>query len=78
MYAIYQINHVVFGVGDTPEAAVADASEWMDSDPECVDVRDAVDGDLVLIPCTVELSRRVSTDGGDIRCRITNGTLEPY
>lgn len=57
-YAVEQVGYVIFGVGETPEAAVADACEWLD-DPITLDdvggLHDRVSGRLRLMPASAAL-----------------------
>ena len=75
MYAIYQVNYVVLGTGETREAALEDARQWMDDEPEIVELHNAADGDIVSVLCTDELHTEVQANGGDVRCEIVEGTL---
>ena len=51
---------IVYGVGATPDAARADATEWADNTAE-----------LEAFPCTAELAARVGA--GTIDCHIVDG-----
>lgn len=69
-YAVYQIGHVIFGVGATPDAARADAAAWMDGGaPAAAAVPmyrrgQFAAGAVVVIPCTAVLAAQVEAQGG--------------
>ena len=72
MYAVIQIGNAIYGTGATKEAAISDASQWVE-DPELLeydleDLYEAVDGDLVLVPCSQALHEHVQAYGAwDVR-----------
>lgn len=69
-YAVYQIGYCIFGVGETPDAARSDAAQWMDGGAAAADAvpmyrrGEAVDGDVVIVPCTDALAAQVMAQGG--------------
>lgn len=69
-YAVYQIGHAIFGVGDTPDAARSDAAQWMDGGEEAARAvpmyrrRQFVSGDVVVMPCSHRLALQVEAQGG--------------
>lgn len=69
-FAVYQIGYCIFGVGATPEAARADAAQWLDGGEEAAAAvpmyrrGEAVDGDVVIVPCTDALAQQVMAQGG--------------
>lgn len=69
-YAVYQIGHCIFGVGATPEAARADAAQWLDGGEEAAAAVPMyrrgkfADGDVVVMPCTAVLAAQVEEQGG--------------
>ena len=69
-FAVYQIGYCIFGVGATPEAARADAAQWMDGGEEAAaDVPmyrrgQFVDGAVVVMPCSDALATQVMARGG--------------
>lgn len=48
-------NNAIYGVGDTPNGARADARQWVDADAP-----------LTVTRCTDTLARRVRAAGGDV------------
>jgi len=73
MYAVLQIGHAVYGVGETPDDAVRDAAEWLEQPWEVVPLREAVYGDLVIVPCSERFAARYEECGGDFRFEIVDG-----
>ena len=65
MYAVIQPNYAIFGVGDTVEAAWADAEEWAEN----------FDG-LDAVPCTQRLFDAVKQLGGQIEWEIVDGVAD--
>ncbi len=69
-YAVYQIGYAIFGVGATPDAARADASQWMAGGEEAAAAvpmyrrGEAIDGDVVIVPCSDALASQVMAQGG--------------
>lgn len=67
-YAVVQDGYAVFGIGDTREAAIADARAW-----GATDVDDAMPsnpgwfGGFYCARCTDALAKAVHEDGGDIQ-----------
>ena len=69
-YAVYQIGHCIFGVGATPDAARADAGQWLDGGAEAAAAvpmyrrGQFVSGDVVVMPCSAALAKQVEAQGG--------------
>lgn len=69
-YAVYQIGHCIFGVGATPDAARADAAQWMEGGEEAAAAvpmyrrGQFASGDVVVMPCTAALALQVDAQGG--------------
>lgn len=55
----------IFGIGDTPEAAIADAANWTEHGTD----------DLRTAPCTEELAAEVDEHGGQISYTEKDGVL---
>lgn len=60
-------NHVVYGIGSTEDAALADAAEY-----------GADASSLRAVPCTSALYERVESDGGDIAWDLYDGVADVY
>ena len=69
-FAVYQIGHCIFGVGATPDAARADAGQWLDGGAEAAAAvpmyrrGQFAAGAVVVIPCTAVLAAQVEAQGG--------------
>ena len=69
-YAVYQIGYAIFGVGATPDAARADAAQWLVGGEEAAAAvpmyrrGEAIDGDVVIVPCSDALASQVMAQGG--------------
>ncbi len=67
MYAVIQLGGPIFGTGETPDAALADASEWLDEPVDDMEqlpaYGEAADGDLVIAPVTDRLALAAANDG---------------
>lgn len=79
-YAVIQHNHACFGVGVSREAAIVDASEWLDCESPLLETQlvewyNAVSGDLVLCECTEEYYSAVLEDGSVLWC-MDNGVIK--
>ena len=80
-FAVYQIGYCIFGVGATPEAARADAAQWMDGGEEAGAAvpmyrrGQFVSGDVVLITCSDALAKQVMAQGGADGFREVEGEL---
>ena len=72
-YAVYQSGFCVYGVGITPDAAIAEALQWLDQDTDPATITQystygptgETHGDLYLRPCTSAMATAVENDGGD-------------
>jgi len=75
-YALIQRGYAIFGVGETPDEARADAAQWLDGDDErglsghdvAMAVAESgniggVDGELVVLQCTAALIEYVREHG---------------
>lgn len=73
MYALIQTGYAIFGVGETVDAARADAAPWLDDDTD-VNAVPAFDnlpamfartvyGDLAVVPCSTALAEYVRQHG---------------
>lgn len=80
-YAVYQIGHCIFGVGATPDAARADAGQWLDGGAEAAGEvpmyrrGQFVSGDVVVIGCSEALAEQVMAQGGADGFRESDGGL---
>lgn len=80
-YAVYQIGHAIYGVGATPDAARADAAQWMEGGADAAGAvpmyrrGQFVSGDMVLIPCSDALAEQVAVSGGAGGFRELDGGL---
>lgn len=73
MYALIQTGHCIYGVGDTIDAARADAVRWLDDDTDVAAIpafrdpyamrRQTVHGDLAIVPCSAALAAYVREYG---------------
>ena len=63
--AIIQRGYCVFGVGETPSEAIADAASWLECELTDEDFGQN-DGDLAIVDCTRRLMERVRESGGDL------------
>lgn len=74
MYALIQVGHTIFGIGDTITAARADAMQWLDGDQTDVSAVPAfkslsamfaqtVHGELAIVPCSPALAAHVADYG---------------
>ena len=69
-YAVIQLGHAIFGVGDSKKSAIEEAKYWVD-EPETLEddiapSADAVDGDLIIAECSQSLHDTVNQQGGDV------------
>ena len=73
-FIIAQINGPIYGISATEDDAWDSAQEWLDQEPapELVPLSDAVDGDLVCVPCSPAVERIVLAYGGDIAYSIAS------
>ena len=81
-YAVYQSGYAIFGTGETREAAIADAEQWLDAETDLATIstgggqRGEIHGNLYVAPCTAALAVEVHEHGGDIVYEINDdGTL---
>lgn len=68
-YAVHQVCGPIYGVGLSPDEAIADANQYLDepiSADDLVDRRAANDGDLLLTECSRALFEYVRDYGGDV------------
>jgi len=72
MYAVIQKGFVLFGTGETPEAAIQDANQWLGYE-NYVTIDEietyyglACEGELVLIEASKKLHEKLVKEGGDI------------
>lgn len=73
-YCVATINGPIWALGDSPETALQRAQDdTRHEDWEIVDVRDACDGDAVIVPCSTALAAQVEEEGGDIGYEILDG-----
>lgn len=77
MYAVVQLGHAVFGVGETQADAIRDAGavlrEFGSEDWKIVSLRAAVDGDLVVVPCTERFADEFREHGGAFTFDVRDG-----
>lgn len=85
-FALIQTGQCVFGVGETAEAARADAVEWVDGgDISNVPVfrnlgalrTQTVVGDLAIVPCTAAFAARVRENGTQVWDETNEGICLP-
>lgn len=80
-YAVYQSGTVIYGVGETIEAAIAEAQEWIDRDASTITFIDCntsgeVEGEMYVRRCSRALARAVNKTGGDVHyCLDAKGIL---
>lgn len=76
-YVVYQSGFAIFGTGETPDAAEADAQEWTS---ETIDAAEAghgeTHGEMYYAPATARLLAAVARDGGDIRYAVIAGIAD--
>ena len=75
-FAAYDNDHVIWGTGNTEEAAIADAKHWMGANGGDSDYDQAI-ADLTVDPCSPELVEEVKNLGGQISWE-WSGTLPRY
>lgn len=74
MYAVVQLGHAVFAIGATKDEAIRNADSEFGEDWRTVSLRDAVDGDIVIVPCTEKFAATYREQGGAFSFDITDGT----
>jgi len=79
-YAVIQLGYAVFGVGDSKEAALEAAKEWVDEpdsvENDIVPSADAVNGDLIVAECSQALHDVVTKQGGDVMFEEHDGVYQ--
>jgi len=80
--AVYQVGYAVYGVGETEQAALEDAVEWIEGVSSAEDVaallvpeHEAANGGFVLVDITDAAAKAVAEHGGDITFGDMNGAL---
>lgn len=77
-YALIQVGHAIFGVGETEDDARDNAREWLDShDAADLDEPANVDGSICCVPCTKALYDRVMENGTCTFGQSRNGVFLP-
>jgi hypothetical protein len=72
MFVLYREGYEIYGVGDTPEEAQKDASEWLEDGieeakkAEMVRQDGGVVGKLYISKCTDRLASALKEDNGDL------------
>lgn len=79
-YAVIQLGHAIFGVGDSKKSAIEEAKYWVD-EPETLEddiapSADAVDGDLIIAECSQSLHDAVNQQGGDVLFEERDGVYQ--
>jgi hypothetical protein len=76
-YIVYQSGFAVFGTGETPEAAEADAAEWADGEIDAAEGgRGEVHGEWYYLPATARLIAAVAERGGQIGFDVVGGVAD--
>ncbi|MFU2207232.1 hypothetical protein [Solidesulfovibrio sp. C21] len=81
MYAVYQSGYNVYGTGNSMQAAIADARQWIDGEANVETPRARIGGETIGImyvrPCTARLAQAVRDHGGDVAYEINDdGALD--
>ncbi len=65
-YAVILDGYAIYGIGDTEEAAIADASKWVGDPEDLIDLPSKAPfvGDMFIAPCTEALVAEVKRIGG--------------
>jgi hypothetical protein len=79
-YAVIQHGTAIYGIGASPSQAIDDSKQWVDNpdtiEDEIVDLYQANYGDMICVPCSEKLARKVQDgpDGGAIDFEMDSGT----
>ncbi len=66
MYAAYDNEKVIWGIGSTAEEALADAMDWHDRNGDSDETKAEFEARLTIDPCTPGLAKEVKSVGGQL------------